>query len=479
MEIYKLEVVILPTNVPCIRIDHDDEVYRTEAEKFQAILKLLQECQARQQPVLVGTVSIEKSEKLSAFLKKHQIPHQVLNARYHEQEAQIIAEAGRPGAVTIATNMAGRGTDIKLGGNIDEGSEAQAEDVKLVTAKAREAGGLFVIGTERHESRRIDNQLRGRSGRQGDPGASKFFLCLEDDLLRIFGSQRLDAILVRLGMQEGEAITHRMVTRAIEKAQVRVEARNYDIRKQLLKYDNVMNDQRQVIYEQRRALMVSTNMAEEIAEMKEDLIEQIVARYVPEHALPDQWNLEGLHTACLQVFNLDLPIQTWSEEEGISEQDIKQRIYAAVEQIIQGKIDKYGYVVMQDVWQNLMLRILDQAWKEHLLGLDHLRQGINLRAYGQRDPLNEYKHEAFMLFKMLMAKVREGAITSLCHLELELSAGAAYDSDKILEDAPSKNLHFLGGNAADFAPVPSENVARNAPCPCGSGKKFKHCHGKI
>ncbi|MDZ4322889.1 MAG: preprotein translocase subunit SecA, partial [Alphaproteobacteria bacterium] len=406
-DIYKLEVLEVPTNVPVLRKDMDDEVYRTAKEKYEAIIKLIEDCHVRKQPVLVGTVSIEKSEYLSNLLKQKKIPHNVLNAKFHEQEAKIIAEAGVPGAITIATNMAGRGTDIKLGGNLEmrvEEETATIKDVKKAEARAKEiaaeikenakiakdAGGLFVVGTERHESRRIDNQLRGRSGRQGDPGASKFFLSLQDDLMRIFGSERLDSWLQKLGLEEGEAIIHPWINRALEKAQQKVEARNYDIRKQLLKYDDVMNDQRKVIYEQRREIMEVSDVHDYVDGMRVEVVEGLVARFIPEKAYADQWDTHALHEECLRIFGLNLPFKEWADEEGIADAEIQTRFQQAIDDLMTLKEKDYGVEMMRLAEKSLLLRILDQQWKDHLLSLDHLRQGINLRAYAQRDPLNEY-----------------------------------------------------------------------------------------
>jgi len=436
-EIYNLEVVDMPTNRPVSRIDSDDEVYRTAGEKFDAIVTLIQECQGRGQPVLVGTTSIEKSELLSELLKKKKITHQVLNARYHEQEAYIVAQAGVPGAVTIATNMAGRGTDIQLGGNLDmrvrleladiadEAEKAKREaaiaaEIETLKAKAMEAGGLYVVGTERHESRRIDNQLRGRSGRQGDPGASKFFLSLEDDLMRIFGSERMDGMLRKLGLKEGEAIIHPWINKALEKAQQKVEARNFDVRKNLLKFDDVMNDQRKVIYEQRKELMQAEDVADDVAAMRHEVIGELVARAIPERAYAEEWNTALLHEEVLRVFNLDLPIADWAKEEGIADQEIRHRITDTVDRKMASKAAEYGPEIMRMVEKSLLLQILDQAWKEHLLQLDHLRQGIGLRAYGQRDPLNEYKREAFNLFEQMLDDLRERVTSVLAHVELRV-----------------------------------------------------------
>src|SRR5712692_6166154 len=434
-DIYKLEVIEIPTNDAVRREDTDDEVYRTTREKYDAIVQHVLECQEKKQPMLIGTVSIEKSEALSALFKKHQIAHNVLNARYHEQEAYIIAQAGRPGTVTIATNMAGRGTDIQLGGNlemwlktdlaqIEEPAErdARAAEIRAEIDAAREVvrqgGGLFVVGSERHESRRIDNQLRGRSGRQGDPGASKFFVSLEDDLMRIFGSERMDSMLQRLGLKDGEAIIHPWVNKALAKAQQKVEARNYDIRKQLLKYDDVMNDQRKVVYEQRRDIMNARDVAATVADMRNDAVSAMVEASIPENSLPEQWDIPALHAECLRLLALDLPLAEWAQEEGIDGDTIEERIIAAADRHMAERTANYGADNMRAAEKSLLLMILDQTWKDHLLSLDHLRQGINLRAYAQRDPLNEYKREAFELFEGMLVGLRDQVTSVLSHVEL-------------------------------------------------------------
>src|SRR6185312_3896998 len=436
-DIYKLDVIEVPTNEAVIRADADDEVYRTTREKFDAISAEVLEWRKRQQPVLVGTVSIEKSEALAEVFKKNKIPHNVLNARYHEQEALIIAQAGVPGTVTIATNMAGRGTDIQLGGNLDmrlkvelDGIEDEAErearaaairtEIEANREIVRQAGGLYVIGSERHESRRIDNQLRGRSGRQGDPGASKFFVSLEDDLMRIFGSERMDSVLSRLGLKEGEAIIHPWVNKALAKAQQKVEARNYDIRKQLLKYDDVMNDQRKVVYEQRKEIMSARDVAAMIEDMRNETIEAIVGRAIPDRSLPEQWNVEALHAEGLRLFGIDLPVADWAKEEGLQSEDIEERVVAAADRKMAEKAANYGPELMRMAEKSLLLQLLDHTWKDHLLSLDHLRQGINLRAYAQRDPLNEYKREAFELFEGMLVELREQVISVLSHVELRM-----------------------------------------------------------
>ena len=529
-EIYKLESTEIPTNEPCIRDDQDDEVYRTATEKHQAIMAMIEDCQIRKQPVLVGTVSIEKSEEISDLLKKDKIKHQVLNARFHEQEAMIIAQAGAPGSVTIATNMAGRGTDIQLGGNIDmllsQQLEGETDKTKRTEIEARvrqevldgrevvvAAGGLFIIGTERHESRRIDNQLRGRSGRQGDPGGSKFYLSLEDDLMRIFGSERMDGMLQKLGLEEGEAIVHTWINKALEKAQQKVEARNFDIRKNLLKFDDVMNDQRKVIYEQRKELMGSEDVSVTIMDMRHNVVESVVAQCIPEKAYQEQWDTAALHEEGLRLFGLDLPVEDWGKEEGVADEQILERINDAANRKMAEKAASWGPVVMRDIEKNLLLQVLDQVWKEHLLALDHLRQGIGLRAYAQKDPLNEYKGEAFDMFNGMLTELDERITIILAHMELQLTdpselgmhntsdtfeitqdtAGFGYGDDLLYGEAYEEG-EFDGTGLSELpasplvvresaAVIDPENpstwgkVGRNASCPCDSGKKFKHCHG--
>ncbi|MCX8102308.1 MAG: preprotein translocase subunit SecA [Geminicoccaceae bacterium] len=494
-EIYKLEVVEIPTHLPMIRKDEDDEVYRTAREKHEAICREIEDAHRRGQPVLVGTVSIEKSELLSEMLKKRGIPHQVLNARYHEQEAMIIAQAGRLGAVTIATNMAGRGTDIQLGGNAemrirqelgpdvpkdDPRARAILAEVEAEREKVKALGGLYVIGTERHESRRIDNQLRGRSGRQGDPGRSKFFLSLEDDLMRIFGSDRMDGMLQKLGLQEGEAIVHKWINKALEKAQQKVEARNFEIRKNLLRFDDVMNDQRKVVYEQRLELLRAEDVAEMVKDMRHQVIEDLVAKHIPEKAYPEQWDAQGLKTDVQRYLALDLPIEDWVKEEGIADEEIRRRIRDASDAKMANKAVTYGEPVLRMAEKSLLLQILDHLWKEHLLHLDHLRQGIHLRGYGQRDPLNEYKREAFALFENMLAQLRLTTTQVLSHLEIRL----APPEPEPAPVAPPLRARAMalaeGGEGVDPAdPRTWGKVPRNAPCPCGSGKKYKQCHGRI
>ncbi|WP_426959979.1 preprotein translocase subunit SecA [Muricoccus radiodurans] len=516
-EIYKLEVVEIPTNVPVARADSDDEVYRSAAEKYEAVATLVQEARDRGQPCLVGTTSIEKSELISSLLKKKNIPHQVLNARYHEQEAAIISQAGRPGAVTIATNMAGRGTDIKLGGNAEmlaratfpgepDGPEFEARlaeirrEVESSSEKVKAAGGLFVIGTERHESRRIDNQLRGRSGRQGDPGASRFFLSLEDDLMRIFGSDRMGGMLQKLGLKEGEAIVHPWINKALEKAQKKVEARNFDTRKNLLKYDDVMNDQRKEVYAQRRAFMQAENVAETIAEMRQEVIDEMVSRAIPENAYPEQWEMEALQSKVRDTLGLDLPVMDWGREEGIDETQIRERITEAAERAYAARSANIGPDRMREVEKSLLLMVFDKVWKDHLLSLDHLRQGIGLRAYAQRDPLNEYKSEAFNLFNAMLSEMREETTRWLMQVDLAPEAPLPSPDPISFTDARHPAPDEIGGygegealSYGSAAPLAAPRVAegvdpndpttwdrtpRNAPCPCGSGKKYKHCHGR-
>ena len=494
-DIYKLEVVEIPTHVPVARIDENDEIYRTSDERDTAVIALIKQAHARQQPVLVGTVSIEKSEAFAARLKKEKIPHQVLNARFHEQEAQIISQAGRPGAVTIATNMAGRGTDIKLGGSEEMliaqgGDEAKiraqiAKDKEIVLA----AGGLFVIGTERHESRRIDNQLRGRSGRQGDPGASKFFLSLQDDLMRIFGSERIDSVLVKLGLKEGEAIIHSWMNTAIERAQTKVEQRNYEIRKTLLKFDDVMNDQRKVIYEQRIELMEASDVSDTIAFMREDVNQHLVTTYIPPQSYAESWDAAALQLELFRIYGLHLPVKEWVAEEGIADSEILTRITAATDELFAQKAASFPPEVYGIGEKRVLLETLDQLWKDHLLSLDHLRQGINLRAYAQRDPLNEYKQEAFGLFEYMLNHLREVVVSRLARLQIRVEL-----TDEVMRSLkPQSTMQesrmdpaLAGANVlAMRAPRDPQNpaswgrVSRNEACPCGSNRKYKHCHGAI
>jgi len=510
MDIYKLDVLEIPTNVPVSRKDADDEVYRTADEKNEAIIKLILSCRERGQPVLVGTTSIEKSEHLSEVLNKRKIQHNVLNARYHEQEAFIVAQAGQPGAVTIATNMAGRGTDIQLGGNADMRIKAElvavtdeAERVAKADAirkevaenkqKALAAGGLYMIGTERHESRRIDNQLRGRSGRQGDPGGSKFFLSLQDDLMRIFGSERMDSVLTKLGLEPGEAITHPWVNKALEKAQQKVEARNFEIRKNILKYDDVLNDQRRVIFDQRKEIMSSEDVSDQIADFREEVVEMLVSRHIPEKAYAEQWDGQGLQDEIAKIFGIELPVVDWTKEEGIADEEVRERIVKAVEERAAARAAEYGVDVTRYVEKAILLQTLDQNWREHIVNLDHLRQYVGLRGYGQRDPLNEYKSEAFELFESLLATLRTDVVRQLMHVQIQTGPVPPLE-DTPLPDMYASHINPLTGENEieeqpgvwpDDAPVDPNNprtwdkVQRNAPCPCGSGRKYKHCHGSL
>jgi preprotein translocase subunit SecA len=507
--IYRLEVVEVPTNLPIQRIDEDDEVYRTFDEKYKAIIAEIKDAHERGQPVLVGTTSIEKSELLADMLRKSGFDKfQVLNARYHEQEAYIVSQAGVPGAVTIATNMAGRGTDIQLGGNIDmrlerdlEGIEDEAErtakeaaireEVRSLKEKALAAGGLYVIATERHESRRIDNQLRGRSGRQGDPGRSKFYLSLQDDLMRIFGSDRMDGMLQKLGLKEGESIVHPWINKALERAQKKVEARNFDIRKNLLKYDDVTNDQRKVIFEQRIEMMDAEDVSETIEDMRSEVIEVLVTKHIPERAYAEQWNAAGLREDVQRLLNLDLPIEDWVQEEGIGEEDIRERITEAVEKAAADRRERFGPEIMTYVERSVVLQTLDHLWREHIVNLDHLRSVIGFRGYAQRDPLQEYKAEAFELFQALLANLREAVTAQIMRVELVREAPPSPEPPQVMEahhfdptTGEDEMAGFGGQNVLAMAPdrTPEDpatwgKVGRNEPCPCGSGKKYKHCHG--
>jgi preprotein translocase subunit SecA len=527
-EIYKLDVVEIPTNVPVVRRDEDDEVYRTAAEKYDAVAKLIEDTRKRGQPVLVGTTSIEKSEHISDLLKRKRVPHAVLNARFHEQEAEIVAQAGAPGAVTIATNMAGRGTDIQLGGNLDmrlkrelagiedaaqrAAREAEIRDeVMAAHEKVKQAGGLFVIGTERHESRRIDNQLRGRSGRQGDPGGSRFFLSLEDDLMRIFGSDRMGGMLQRLGLKEGEAIVHPWINKALEKAQKKVEARNFDTRKNVLKYDDVMNAQRKEVYAQRKEFMKATDVSETVADMRREIIQSMISRRVPEKAFAEQWELQELQDDLKRLLNVELAVVDWGREEGIDETHLRERIERAADELMAAKAAQMTPDLMRFIEKSLLIQMLDAVWKEHLYALDHLRQGIGLRAYGQRDPLNEYKSEAFALFNAMLDELKERVTMMLARVELapegpsqplpppqpiqmfeshpepEMALAAADGSGPPLglEMRPVTAPMPIGARTTRSEAVDPDdpstwrNTARNSPCPCGSGKKFKHCHGRL
>ena len=477
IEIYNLEVISIPTHKHMIRLDQNDEVYRTAEEKWEAVINDIKMANKKNQPVLVGTTSIEKSEMLSNLLKKHKINHNVLNARYHEEEANIIAQAGIPKSVTIATNMAGRGTDIQLGGNMEmlQSNSKISQDkllnnISMNKDLAIKSGGLYVIGTERHESRRTDNQLRGRSGRQGDPGESKFYLSLEDDLMRIFGSEKLDNMLLKLGLKKGEAIVHKWVNKALEKAQQKVEARNFEIRKNLLRFDDVMNDQRKAIYEQRKDLIQSNNISETINNMRQEVIESLVEANIPPKAYPEKWNTKVLNTS-LKELGLNLPVVEWSNEEGIAEEEIKSRILNAAMERVKEKLNILSEDNMRLIEKQVMLQIIDQNWKEHLLQLDHIRQGIGLRAYAQRDPLNEYKSEAFNLFYSMLEKIRMQTTAILLNIQIttEIPSRRERKTD-FFEESSKPGLTKRG--------IKSKKIGRNAPCPCGSGKKYKHCHGK-
>ncbi len=527
MEIYKLDAVEIPTNVPVIRADGDDEVYLNEADKFSSVTNLIEEITKTGQPILVGTTSIEKSEQLSGLLTARQIPHSVLNARFHEMEATIIAQAGAPGAITIATNMAGRGTDIKLGGNVEmrvrQELHALAEPDRMVQETAlraqvaewhgvvKQAGGLFVIGTERHESRRIDNQLRGRSGRQGDPGASRFFLSLQDDLMRIFGSDRMSGMLQKMGLKAGEAIIHPWINRALEKAQKKVEARNFDTRKNLLKYDDVNNSQRKEVYAQRKEFMSSQDVSEIVATLRTELIEQMVRARIPERAFAEQWQSAELAADLDRVLALSLPVEAWAKEDGIGLAEVLERVEQAAAQAAAAKAANFGAQVMRYIEKQLLLSTLDTVWKEHLLLLDQLRQGISLRAYGQKDPLNEYKNEAFALFNVMLDELRERVTAMLSRVAVmppeedpfpgetmamhpapagieamadgapALPQGGMASAASLGEtlEPPPEAVHLAPRHPTLTAdPASWVDTSRNAPCPCGSGNKYKHCHGR-
>ncbi|WP_377509878.1 preprotein translocase subunit SecA [Octadecabacter sp. R77987] len=506
-EIYGLGVVEVPTNRPIARVDDHDQVYRTAKEKFDGVVKAVKEANAKGQPILVGTTSIEKSEALSQMLTAEGITHNVLNARQHEQEAQIIADAGKLGAVTIATNMAGRGTDIKLGGNvemqvmqaIDADPNDDNEEVRQSIEAAHKAdeeaviaaGGLFVLATERHESRRIDNQLRGRSGRQGDPGRSSFFLSLEDDLMRIFGSERLDKVLSSLGMKDGEAIVHPWVNKSLERAQAKVEGRNFDIRKQLLKFDDVMNDQRKVIFGQRREIMEAQDLAEIAQDMRHQVIEDLVNQYLPPRSYADQWDTEGLYAAVIAQLGIDLPVMAWADEDGVDQSDVRERLEDATDKFMSEKTDSFGADTMRNIEKQILLQTIDAKWREHLLTLEHLRSVVGFRGYAQRDPLNEYKTESFQLFEGLLDSLREDVTQKLAQIrpmtEEEQKAMIAQVT------AQQKQMQAAAAAAGAVAPALATaadgfdendpktwgNPGRNDQCPCGSGKKFKHCHGRL
>ena len=509
-DIYNLGVIEVPTNLPIMRIDDHDEVYRTFEEKFKAIIVEIKDAHERGQPVLVGTTSIEKSELLADMLRKSGFENfAVLNARYHEQEAFIVSQAGVPGAVTIATNMAGRGTDIQLGGNVDmriaaeladmpEGPErAEKEaairaEIQVQKEKALAAGGLYVLATERHESRRIDNQLRGRSGRQGDPGRSKFYLSLQDDLMRIFGSERMDSMLKKLGLKDGEAIVHPWINKALERAQKKVEARNFDIRKNLLKYDDVLNDQRKVIFEQRIEMMDATDLSETITDMRHEVIELLVAKHIPERAYAEQWDAAGLKESVAEMLNLDLPIEDWVAEEGIAEDDIRERLLTISDKAAADKTERFGAEITAYVERSILLQTIDQLWRDHIVNLDHLRSVVGFRGYAQRDPLQEYKSEAFELFQALLTNLRQVVTSQMSRVEIVTEQQAAPELP-VMEahhiDGSTGEDEFAGYQTAALAaggnqrnpndPATWGHVGRNEACPCGSGLKYKHCHGAL
>ena len=508
-EIYKLGVVEVPTNRPIQRVDEHDRVYRTATEKYAAVIEAIKEAHAKDQPLLVGTTSIEKSEMLSEMLKREGIPHNVLNARQHEQEAYIVAEAGKPGAVTIATNMAGRGTDIQLGGNVEMkvlqalAANPQANPDELRARIEAEhaadkqavlnAGGLFVLATERHESRRIDNQLRGRSGRQGDPGRSLFFLSLEDDLMRIFGSERLDKVLSTLGMKEGEAIVHPWVNKSLERAQAKVEGRNFDIRKQLLKFDDVMNDQRKAIFSQRREIMESGDVSDIVADMRHQVIDDLIDDFLPERAYPEQWDTAGLKAAVVERLNMDLPIADWAAEDGVDRGTVAERIREATDGYMAQKAEQFGPEQMGQIEKQVLLQQIDGKWREHLVTLEHLRSVVGFRGYAQRDPLSEYKTEAFQLFENLLEGLRGDVTQNLARIrplteaereqmmrqyqaQLEAQAAAMRPQHEEAEGG-EPSAHVPGFDEND--PSTWGNPSRNDPCPCGSGERFKNCHGRL
>ncbi len=500
-EIYGLDVIEIPTNVAVGRADDDDEIYRTSEEKFIAIVEQIEICQKAGQPILVGTVSIERSEYLADMLKKRKVKHNVLNAKFHEQEAYIIGQAGRFGAVTIATNMAGRGTDIQLGGNLDMRLQDEVDDIdeatrKKITAKITDeinvekqqvidAGGLYVLGTERHESRRIDNQLRGRSGRQGDPGHSKFFLSMEDDLMRIFGGERMDSLMQKFGFEEGESLIHPWLNRAVEKSQEKVETRNYEIRKNLLKFDNVMNDQRKAIYDQRRDVMISDDLREILTDMRIQVVEDLSANHIPPRAYPQDWDAEAISEETIRIFGRDFDLKDWVKEEGIDAEGFEDRLIDETDRFMAKRSADIGPEIMRQVERTMLLRAIDHYWKEHLSQLDHLRQVIQLRAYGQRDPLNEYKTEAFSMFEKMLDDTRDNVVTLLSHFEFQEAEPLPELEEPDLNAFDTTHIDARTGendSASGLDPNNSKtwkNMPRNSPCPCGSGKKYKHCHGKM
>ena len=507
LEIYKLGVVEIPTNQPVIRKDEDDRVYRTAEEKYEAVIKEIKIAHSKKQPVLVGTTSIEKSELISKMLKKSGVPHNVLNARFHEQEAQIIAEAGVPGVVTIATNMAGRGTDIQLGGNIENRlklalektgsgdlSPQTEEKIKQEVTEAKrlviESGGLFVLATERHESRRIDNQLRGRSGRQGDPGRTVFFLSLEDDLLRIFGSNLLDKMLSKLGLEHGEVISHSMLNKSLAHAQSKVESRNFEIRKNLLKFDDVMNDQRKIIFEQRREIMESNDVSDITKEMRHEVVEGLVSDFIPENSYKEQWDLPAFGKFIQEEINLIVPIEKWHDSEDIGREEIIQNVIDETDKGIAKKISEFGIEAIRQIEKQVLLQSVDKSWRDHLLKLDHLRTVVAFRGYAQRDPLNEYKTEAFILFESMLARIRIEVTKFMAFVQIMAPEDQEKLEEKLAKEAkniaiqsgkisnPKKGRNFSETSELDpLNPSSWGRVSRNAPCPCGSGKKYKHCHG--
>ncbi|TMV07146.1 preprotein translocase subunit SecA [Ruegeria sediminis] len=508
-EIYGLGVVEVPTNKPIARLDEDDQVYRTAVEKYGAMIKEIKKANEKGQPVLVGTTSIEKSEMLSQMLGKEGIKHNVLNARQHEQEAQIVADAGRLGAVTIATNMAGRGTDIQLGGNVElkvleaiaanpEADPAElraAEEARHAEEKQKvlEAGGLFVMASERHESRRIDNQLRGRSGRQGDPGRTVFYLSLEDDLMRIFGSERLDKVLTTLGMQEGEAIIHPWVNKSLERAQAKVEGRNFDMRKNVLKFDDVMNDQRKVIFSQRREIMSAEDLSEIVSDMREQVIDDLIDQYMPPKTYADQWDTEGLHVAVVEKLGVDVPVADWAAEEGVDDDAIRERLIKAADEMMARKAVDFGPENMRNIEKQVLLQTIDTKWREHLLTLEHLRSVVGFRGYAQRDPLNEYKNESFQLFENMLDSLRETVTQQLARVrplteEEQRQMLAQIAAQQAQMQKAGEQAEAAAEAEASGDPLPGfveddpntwGNPSRNDRCPCGSGKKFKHCHGRL
>ncbi len=505
-EIYGLGVVEIPTNKPIARKDEDDQVYRTAMEKYQAMIDEAKKAHEKGQPVLLGTTSIEKSELLSQMLQKEDIPHNVLNARQHEQEAQIVADAGRLGAVTIATNMAGRGTDIQLGGNVemivmaaleanpdaDPIALRREEETKHAANKQKvlEAGGLCVLASERHESRRIDNQLRGRSGRQGDPGLTRFYLSLEDDLMRIFGSERLEKMLSTLGMKEGEAIVHPWVNKSLERAQAKVEGRNFDMRKNVLKFDDVMNDQRKVVFSQRRDIMAAKDLSEIVGDMRHEVIDDLLDTYMPPKTYADQWDTDGLQAAVLDQLALDAPVKYWAAEEGVDDEQIRERLVEATDAKMAEKVEAFGEEGMRNIEKQVLLQTIDAKWREHLLTLEHLRSVVGFRGYAQRDPLNEYKNESFQLFETMLDSLRETVTKQLSHVRpiseeeqrqmlMEMAARQAALQPQATPVAPPAPTEDAIEGFDENDPSTWGNPSRNDKCPCGSGEKFKHCHGRL